>query len=462
MGKLKKARPSHVTPVKESLSSPTASVISTSSSTVRPVPSILSSSTVKTQAATSPIALKTSKKAATAVVSGAEAFGEWDGMEHNSGGRGRNSPVHSAAASSDRSPSPASSFSFRRTPVHTRNHTRDSTHESPPSPVVTPVFAGSTSSPSFSMASGSPSETSALLHLRKRLDSDKAARAAAEVRRENAKSSAKLRKKSKTKQEETVAAKKQEDGEEEARQADEIADEPVDQDLSTARVEDDSTTLPVLDAMLVPPVETDDPLVPLPNEVPSLHIRTDVSHLPSSSTSSVPLERDSAPSAWSPIALFRTSTALALAPARMTYRLTSSSALLFSSETRRNVLRNVPLAGRMVSPPPSLSLEDLERDEESRGGYYGDSFFTSSLVTLSSVRSSAPISHIKSVFPTMPRMPSILSTQDEATDLLARATELALGVGLAGVLVSLAVGGMVWERVTKSRKQRSKEVGLSD
>lgn len=137
----------------------------------------------------------------------------------------------------------------------------------------------------------------------------------------------------------------------------------------------------------------------------------------------------------------RTATYLLTSPARFSWNLTAST-LNYSLETSKSVLRHVPLAGRLVAlplkPPPPHSSTPSSDYPASAAPY--------------PFAPSDPPSHRRrrrasSSATTSTSLYSTLSTASPSK-LAYAALETTVGVGVASVLVGVAVGGMVWEKVS--------------
>ncbi|BGP13034.1 hypothetical protein JCM10213_008025 [Rhodosporidiobolus nylandii] len=449
--KLHKAAPN--TPTKSaSVASPTASQYSASSSTIR-APSV-GSATVRTSAGSSPIALRTVAAPAKATLSGAEAWGELDGLEDGSE-RGRTgSPAGPMDSGSiRRTPSPSSSLSLRRpTPPHSRAHTRETTVET--SPTATPVFARPAaygSAHPFPAASTSPSDMSALSHLRRRLDSDQAARETARVKQEyGQQGKGRLRKKlpqgvAARKAEEVIAKEEQQEDAEAQKNSQLVrkdGEEAIDGEQE-GHVEDGEVE--------------NGPTLEKERALSRLH----VDRSPSPPISPRATQPSTAFAIYSPAALFRASTCLVLAPARLTYRIAvSSSDLVWNCEVRREVLKRVSDAARLNSPPSPTELENEQPDEPNTAASHPppSAFSTASSSSRSSQSTYAQLASLLSFSsPALPTLPTVVPrSREQATDLALQAVGVSLGLALATGLIGLAVGGMAWDKV-RGRREKGKE-----
>ncbi|GAA5839572.1 hypothetical protein JCM11251_003549 [Rhodosporidiobolus azoricus] len=476
MAKLKKQPRYSAPPSTDSALLP-ASPSSSTSSPLHPAPSsagsLPRSHSLKKGLRSSPIALRTAARPVLAAVSVQEARGVVD-VEGSVQGAGRDVSVRSrsatrSSASSMRALSPTSLH--RLSPTHSRSHTHtsSSSHEQdrPRTPTqahtshhphLEPTVPDSPNDPFYSPSlSASPSVSgsgSAFSALRHSLDSDKVAREAKKVREEyEAHAAGRLRKRLpekvvERKVEETLAHEVEEEEEvqhqEEEERMQQEAQAAVDEGVQTDEEEGVNGHEVESEELLDEAVQVD--LAPPPAE------------------SATPSDSPSPSSSFFLLPLVVSPTALILASARLTYTLTSRT-LLLSLSTSANVLRRVPVAGRLLpppaapTPPPSLATTSAQNGTPAAfptppsSSSPGPSFAlavrpaASSATSLSTSPSAAenPSSLRASVAQRLgveeDKLPSSIS------EALYTSAEIGLGLGLAGVLVGVAVGGMAWDRV---------------
>ncbi|GAA5911991.1 hypothetical protein JCM6882_004735 [Rhodosporidiobolus microsporus] len=458
------------------------STSSSSSSTIRAPSSsggtLPRSGSLKGGLGTSPIALRTAARPVLATVSAQQARGELvelDGSVEGGGeGDRRSRSATRSSASSKRSPSPTVPSLHRPSPTHSRSHTHSSSgsqeQNRPPTPFLTrsasnpnapPSLPDSPSDPFYHPAlASSPSlgSSSAFSSLRKRLDTDKAAREAQKVREEyESHGGGRLRKKLPEKvverKVEGLLAHEAVEGEIEGAM---MGVNGVEEGVQTDGEEENGKDFGAKEEeeeLLDEAVQAD--FVPAESATPS--------DAPSSSPSFLFLPLVVSPSA------------LVLAPARLTYTLTTRT-LTFGLNTSQSILRCVPVAGRFVPPspppppPPSLATTAPNGTPAAfptpPSSFSSPSFAASAPLpppsTAFSTSSAATTSTFKSPASLRASLARRLNVPESKlpsspSELLFDAAQIGLGLGLASVLVGVAVGGMAWDRVFGRGRGRKAE-----
>ncbi|GAA5875678.1 hypothetical protein JCM16303_003952 [Sporobolomyces ruberrimus] len=457
MAKLRKARPS------------TGSTASTSGEAPGSSPRRACSITSQSSSHHSkpPIALRSAaiKTAASVVAPSLDVSGEFTGIGHDSfdGGSAKFRSNSSTYSSDSISRSPNST---RRPSIPFGTHTSPSRNISSSSPALPP---SSPSQPTIPFNDPSTTSThedssgSALAQLRQKLDSDQHARQVIEKESHASSSSGgghKLKKKRHgvTEEEQVAPPPNQEeatqtDGEEEEEGTEEVV---VVETIVMEVVEETEEVLPE-DVERGNEQEED--------QEASNHFSTRTNT--SSSTSTTPLPNSEVESEKKSTSLIGTGTSILFAPARLGWRVASGT-VNFGVDTGKSVVRRVPIVGRLVPDNSTTEAEEeeqaLKEEEEeesvslpsppSPSGSSLDSFAPSTASALQrNLPLSAPFSPLSTrassvssrstLKPRMEQQPPV-----EEHGIVYKAAELSLGLGIASVLVTSALGKMAWRRVT--------------
>lgn len=270
----------------------------------------------------------------------------------------------------------------------------------------------------------------------------------------------KLKKKKKVDQEEQEI---QRQGEEEEQVQEEVTKELESRDLevNTEREREEVAVETIVMELVeeteeILPTEEELPLEPSTSSTESTHFSSQRNTSPS--TSSPP------PSQQTPSTSFL-GDSIVFAPARLGWRIASGT-IHFGLDTSKNVARRVPIVGRLVpnthtSPSEELGeSEELGQDEEEEEVSLPSppENDTDSEISFAPSTASALIREHQKTLPALSQQ-SPLSTpttttrqkelrkEEEEHGLVYKAAELSLGLGIAGVLVTSALGKMAWQRV---------------
>jgi len=202
-------------------------------------------------------------------------------------------------------------------------------------------------------------------------------------------------------------------------------------------------------------------------EAPSTHFSSRRNTSPSTSSSPPVKSQDSPPP---PSSIFGNS--VLFAPARIGWRLTTGT-VQFGFNTSKAIFRQVPIVGRLV---PHAAGEDRGEDNDD----VDDDEVLSSLPSPPSSQAEFEISFAPSTasalqqrqrilpsspstpppaqsLPPPPPTPKTFREEEEEHGLVYKAAELSLGIGIAGVLVTSALGKMAWRKVVTGSSLSSSE-----